>query len=118
MSFGTGEHQTTKIVIQLFEKYLKTKDKVLDVGSGTSLLGIAASKLGASSVVAVDNDEWCYINGKENAERNEIENIDIIMGTIDDVNASILISFWQILIEMFYSKLKKVYLIMLNQTEN
>ena len=86
MSFGTGEHQTTKIVLQLLEKYLKTNDKVLDVGSGTALLGIAASKLGASSVIAVDNDEWCYLNGKENAERNEIENIDIIMGTIDDVN--------------------------------
>ena len=86
MSFGTGEHQTTKIVLQLLEKYIKTDDKVLDVGSGTALLGIAASKLGASYVVAVDNDEWCFINGKENAQRNEVEDIDIIMGTINDVN--------------------------------
>ncbi len=88
MSFGTGEHQTTKIVLQLLEKYIKANDKVLDVGSGTALLGIAASKLGANSVIAVDNDEWCYINGKENAERNEIDNIDIVMGTIDDVTES------------------------------
>lgn len=86
MSFGTGEHQTTKIVLQLLEKYIKIDDKVLDVGSGTALLGIAASKLGASYVVAVDNDEWCFINGKENAQRNEVEDIDIIMGTINDVN--------------------------------
>ena len=86
MSFGTGEHQTTKIVLQLLEKYIKTDDQVLDVGSGTALLGIAASKLGASYVVAVDNDEWCFINGKENAQRNEVEDIDIIMGTINDVN--------------------------------
>jgi ribosomal protein L11 methyltransferase len=88
MSFGTGEHQTTKIVIQLLEKYINTKDKVLDVGSGTALLGIAASKLGASRVIAVDNDEWCYINGKENAEKNDVDNIEILMGTIDEVDES------------------------------
>ena len=88
MSFGTGEHQTTKIVIQLLEKYINTKDKVLDVGSGTALLGIAASKLGASRVIAVDNDEWCYINGKENAEKNKVDNIEILMGTIDEVDES------------------------------
>ena len=88
MSFGTGEHQTTKIVIQLLEKYINTKDKVLDVGSGTALLGIAASKLGASRVIAVDNDEWCYINGKENAEKNKVDNIEILMGTIDEVKES------------------------------
>lgn len=85
MSFGTGEHQTTKIVLQLLEKYIYVKDKVLDVGSGTALLGIAASKFGASRVVAVDNDEWCYINGKENAEKNDIDNIEIVLGTIDEV---------------------------------
>lgn len=85
MSFGTGEHQTTKIVLQLLEKYIYVKDKVLDVGSGTALLGIAASKFGASRVVAVDNDEWCYINGKENAERNNVDNIEIVLGTIDEV---------------------------------
>lgn len=88
MSFGTGEHQTTKIVLQLIEKYIKVNDKVLDVGSGTALLGIAASKLGASSVIAVDNDEWCYINGKENTEKNQVENVDIILGTIDDIDES------------------------------
>lgn len=88
MSFGTGEHQTTKIVLQLIEKYIKVNDKVLDVGSGTALLGIAASKLGASSVIAVDNDEWCYINGKENTEKNKVENVDIILGTIDDIDDS------------------------------
>lgn len=86
MSFGTGEHQTTKIVLQLVEKYLREGTTVLDVGSGTSVLGIATSLLGAKSVVAVDNDEWCYINGKENVERNNITNLEVLHGTIDDVN--------------------------------
>lgn len=86
MSFGTGEHQTTKIVLQLVEKYHREGTTVLDVGSGTSVLGIATSLLGAKSVVAVDNDEWCYINGKENVERNNITNLEVLHGTIDDVN--------------------------------
>lgn len=85
MSFGTGEHQTTKIVLQLVEKYHEEGNTVLDVGSGTSVLGIATSLLGAKSVVAVDNDEWCYINGKENVERNKVENFNVLLGTIDDV---------------------------------
>jgi len=85
MSFGTGEHQTTRLMLQLLEKHLQIGDKVLDVGSGTSVLGIAASKLGADKVISVDNDEWCYINSKENVERNNVLNIDVKHGTIQDV---------------------------------
>jgi len=86
MSFGTGEHQTTRIMLQLLEKFVRKNDSILDVGSGTSLLGIAASKLGSGNIVSVDNDEWCFINGQENAEKNEIKNIKFILGTIDDIN--------------------------------
>lgn len=86
MSFGTGEHQTTKIVLTLLEKHIKQNTKVLDVGSGTAVLAIAASKLGAKEVIAVDNDEWCSINGQENIDRNEIKNIDVVLGEISDVN--------------------------------
>lgn len=85
MSFGTGEHQTTKLVLMMLEKYILKNQKVLDLGSGTAVLSIAASKLGAGEVVAVDNDEWCFINGKENIERNKINNIKLLNGTIDDV---------------------------------
>lgn len=85
MSFGTGEHQTTKLVLQFLEKYSNKGDKVLDVGSGTAVLGIAASKLGADSVIGVDNDEWCYINGIENVERNNLKNVELIHGTISDI---------------------------------
>ena len=70
MSFGTGEHETTKIVLLLLEKYFSHHKKVLDVGSGTAVLSIAAAKLGAEAVTAIDNDEWCLLNGKENIEAN------------------------------------------------
>ncbi|MBK7980520.1 MAG: 50S ribosomal protein L11 methyltransferase [Ignavibacteriae bacterium] len=85
MSFGTGEHQTTKIVLRLLEKYADNKKLVLDLGSGTGILGIAASKLGAENVICIDNDEWCYINAQENIERNEVKNVEIINGEIDKV---------------------------------
>jgi ribosomal protein L11 methyltransferase len=72
MSFGTGDHQTTKICLMFIEKYLKPGMKVLDAGSGTAILGIAAAKLGAQKVIAFDIDEWCYENGIENAQLNNV----------------------------------------------
>ncbi|MHB1687947.1 MAG: 50S ribosomal protein L11 methyltransferase [Ignavibacteriaceae bacterium] len=87
MSFGTGEHQTTKLVIQLLEKYLAQGNHLLDVGSGTGILSIAAVKLGAKSAVAVDNDEWCFENGNENCSLNGVEEkVKIVLGEIKDIN--------------------------------
>ncbi len=85
MSFGTGEHATTKIVLQLLEKHFLTNSKVLDVGSGTAVLSIAASKLGAKEVVAIDNDEWCFLNGIENVEKNNVSNITVLHSTIEKI---------------------------------
>ncbi|MGQ9798768.1 MAG: 50S ribosomal protein L11 methyltransferase [Ignavibacterium sp.] len=75
MSFGTGEHPTTKICISFLEKYIRTGMKVLDVGSGTAILSIVAAKLGASKVVAFDIDEWALANGAENVKLNQVDNI-------------------------------------------
>ncbi len=87
MSFGTGEHQTTKLVLWSLEDKVEKGIKVLDVGSGTSILSIACAKLGASKVIAVDNDEWCYSNGKENCELNMVsEKVDVRLGEIKDVD--------------------------------
>ena len=72
MSFGTGEHQTTKLVLQMIEKLIKPGIKVLDVGSGTGILSIAAIKLGAAYAVAIDTDEVCYKNCEENCELNGV----------------------------------------------
>ncbi len=85
MSFGTGEHQTTKLVLRMLDKYFSDVKSVLDVGSGTAVLGIAASMMGAENVIAVDNDEWCFINGKENVERNNLSNVKLVYGTIEDI---------------------------------
>jgi len=74
MSFGTGDHQTTKICLMFIEKYLKPRMKVLDAGSGTAILGIAAAKLGAEKVIAFDIDDWCFDNGIENVQLNDVSN--------------------------------------------
>jgi ribosomal protein L11 methyltransferase len=87
MSFGTGEHQTTKLVLSLLEKIVKPGMKVLDVGSGTGILAITAIKLGAKKAVAVDFDEVCLENCKENCAINNVENsVEVITGEINDVN--------------------------------
>jgi ribosomal protein L11 methyltransferase len=86
MSFGTGEHQTTKLILRLLEMYVKKGMKVLDVGSGTGILSIAAVKLGAEKVVAVDFDEICLENCKENCILNKVEDsIEVVTGEIDVV---------------------------------
>lgn len=72
MSFGTGDHQTTKICLKFIEKYIKPSMKVLDAGSGTAILGIAAAKLDAGKVIAFDIDDWCYENGIENTQLNNV----------------------------------------------
>ncbi|MBN1638394.1 MAG: 50S ribosomal protein L11 methyltransferase [Ignavibacteriales bacterium] len=86
MSFGTGEHQTTRIMLKLIEKYIKKDDYVLDVGSGTGVLAIASVKLGAAKAIAIDNDEWCLDNGRENVELNDVKyKVDIRLGEIEQV---------------------------------
>ncbi len=72
MSFGTGRHQTTKLMLILLEKYFNNPEKVLDVGTGTAILSIAAAKLGAKKVTGIDIDEWCFINGTENVRKNNV----------------------------------------------
>jgi ribosomal protein L11 methyltransferase len=86
MSFGTGEHETTKLVLQLLDKHIKNAKSVLDVGSGTGVLGIAASLLGAEHVVGIDNDEWCIENGLENIELNNVQSkVEVRLAEIDSV---------------------------------
>ena len=70
MSFGTGYHESTRLMLALLEKHLLPGARVLDVGTGTGVLAIAAIKLGAASALGVDNDEWSYDNAKENAGLN------------------------------------------------
>lgn len=80
MSFGTGHHETTSMMAEyLLELDLKDKT-VLDMGTGTGILGILASMIGCKSVIGIDNDSWCYENAQENIEKNNIKNFEMILG--------------------------------------
>ncbi|NWF89508.1 MAG: 50S ribosomal protein L11 methyltransferase [Ignavibacteriaceae bacterium] len=86
MSFGTGEHQSTKLSLNFLEKYIKKGMSVLDVGTGTAILAIASIKLGAEKVVAIDNDEWSFDNSIENCELNSTKDkCDVRLCEIQDV---------------------------------
>ncbi|MBT3622359.1 MAG: 50S ribosomal protein L11 methyltransferase [Flavobacteriales bacterium] len=85
MSFGTGHHETTSLVMnEMFGIDFKNKS-VLDMGSGTGVLAILASKLGASSLIGIDFDEWAFENAEENAKLNIVDNIDFIHGDADAI---------------------------------
>ncbi len=73
MSFGTGHHETTRLCLLMLEEYVTPKASVLDFGSGTGVLAIAAVKLGAARAVAVDNDEWTIPNIRENLRKNRVD---------------------------------------------
>lgn len=72
-SFGTGQHHTTRLCLELLEKSLKKGDKVLDLGCGSGILSIGAMLLGAESAVAVDIEENAVHTAIENAEKNHID---------------------------------------------
>lgn len=72
LAFGTGSHPTTALCLELLQVYLQPGDRVADVGTGTGILAIAALKLGAAGVQAVDNDPVAICVAEENAERNGV----------------------------------------------
>ena len=80
MAFGTGHHETTSSILgELLEADLKGKS-VLDMGCGTSILAILASMRGAGKVTAIDIDDWCVNNSKDNIALNHIHNITVELG--------------------------------------
>ena len=83
MSFGTGHHETTYMMLQhILDHDFKGKS-VLDMGSGTGVLAILAAMKGAVAIDAIDIDNWCYLNAKENVERNNCSHINVYEGTAD-----------------------------------
>ena len=87
MSFGTGHHETTHLMIQHLLAIDLTNKDVLDMGCGTGILAIFSEMKGARSVDAVDIDEWSYQNAIENCERNRCNKISVYKG-----DASVLIN--------------------------
>ncbi|WP_322513234.1 50S ribosomal protein L11 methyltransferase [Chloroflexus sp.] len=72
MAFGTGLHPTTKLCLQLLERLVRPGQQVLDLGTGSGILAIAAAKLGAGAVLALDNDPIAVRVAQENVERNQV----------------------------------------------
>lgn len=86
MSFGTGHHATTHLMVEQM-KEIDFKDKtVFDFGTGTGVLAILAEILGAKRIVAIDNDEWSFENTKENIGLNNCHNISVSMDSIDSMS--------------------------------
>ena len=82
MSFGTGHHETTHMMIQHILKNDFKNKSVLDMGCGTGVLAILAEKVGATKLDAIDIDNWCYLNSLENVERNNCEHISVYEGDV------------------------------------
>lgn len=72
MSFGTGHHESTRLILRFLPRYIKKDDTVLDAGTGTGILAIASLRLGASHALAFDNDDWVTENVVENFELNHV----------------------------------------------
>lgn len=95
MSFGTGHHETTHMMIQHILKEDLTGKKVLDMGCGTGILAILSEMRGATDIDAIDIDNWCYLNTVENVERNNCSNIKAYEGDaslLKDKNYDVIIA--------------------------
>lgn len=86
MSFGTGYHESTRLMLRLLPLTEPAEAEVLDAGTGTGVLAIAAAKSGASRVVGFDIDEWSFENGRENVLLNSVQDrVEILFGGMDVV---------------------------------
>ncbi|MDR1757357.1 MAG: 50S ribosomal protein L11 methyltransferase [Bacteroidales bacterium] len=85
MSFGTAHHETTFLMISYLLQETVQEKRVLDMGAGTGILAILASKKGARNVVSIDNDEWAYQNHIENNRYNQVQNITVILGDASSI---------------------------------
>lgn len=79
MSFGTGHHATTYMMMQRMKEVNFRNKAVLDFGTGTGVLAILSEKLGAESVMAIDNDNWSITNARENFEKNNCRHIELAL---------------------------------------
>lgn len=85
MAFGTAHHATTALMIEWAMETDLSGKNVLDMGCGTGILAILANKLGASGVMAVDNDEWAYHNSLENVRLNAAESVIVVLGDASEI---------------------------------
>ncbi len=82
-AFGTGNHETTRMIVSRLMNMNLQRKRVLDCGCGTGILSIVASKCGAKDVVAYDIDEWSADNTRHNAELNDVVNVEVLLGDVN-----------------------------------
>src|SRR5699024_495695 len=88
MAFGTGYHATTRLMLKELPNLISSPMNILDAGTGTGILAIASIKLGASKVVAFDNDEWSIQNTRENIILNDTaEQIEVRAGSMEVIDS-------------------------------
>lgn len=87
MAFGTGEHETTSMCVEKLAQYVKSGDTVLDVGCGSGILGITASKLGAKKVIMTDIDECAVTSSTHNCTLNGVTNATVLLKNLLDDNS-------------------------------
>jgi ribosomal protein L11 methyltransferase len=112
MSFGTGHHATTRLMMALMSRMDIKGQKVLDFGTGTGILAVLADKLGAAAVLGIDNEDWSFENANENVKRNGSKAVDIKLGSLEiasgssfniilaNINRHILLEYMSVLSEM------------------
>lgn len=83
MSFGTGHHETTYMMIQHILRNDFVNKSVLDMGCGTAVLAILSELKGSNPILAIDYDHWCYQNSLENVQRNGCKNISVLQGSAE-----------------------------------
>ena len=83
MSFGTGHHPTTTLMVEMMLELELEEKELLDMGCGSGVLAILAYKMNARKILAVDFDEWAYENTIENCERNNSTSIEVIKGNVN-----------------------------------
>ncbi len=86
MSFGTGHHESTRLISRLLSTVDFKDRRVLDIGTGTGVLAIMAAKYGAGLVIAIDNNEWATENARENIILNETQAIEVRLCELSDVD--------------------------------
>jgi ribosomal protein L11 methyltransferase len=88
MAFGTGRHESTRIMIKLMDDVDFKGKTVLDIGCGSGILALYAHILGAGKIIAVDNDSDAILNAKENVSLNGVANIDLVCANLQDILGS------------------------------
>lgn len=94
MSFGTGHHETTQLMLELMMEIDFRDAACLDMGCGTGVLAILANRLGAAFTIAIDYDEWCFENAAENFELNEITNATVVLGDASALSEQEFLDLW------------------------